>query len=40
VFNFKEPGLPAGKTVKREFVFDIPLTIKEDKLDEPKNNQS
>ena len=38
VFNFKEPGLPAGKTVKREFVFDIPLTIKEDKLDEQKTS--
>ena len=38
MFNFKEAGLPAGKTTKREFVFDIPLTIKEDKFDELKNS--
>lgn len=37
MFAHKETGLAAGKTTKREFVFDIPLTIKDDKFDEPKN---
>jgi len=32
--------LDAGKTSKREFVFDIPLTIKDDKIDEQKNSST
>ena len=30
VFAFKEAGIAANKSTRREFVFDIPLTIKED----------
>lgn len=37
VFAFKETGIPANKSTKREFVFDIPLTIKEDQVEDKKN---
>lgn len=40
VFAYKEAGVAAGKNTKREFVFDIPLTIKEDKVEEPKNSST
>lgn len=38
VFAFKEAGIPAFKSTKREFVFDIPLTIKDDKFEELKTS--
>lgn len=30
LFAFKEPGVLANKTTKREFVFDVPLTTNQD----------
>lgn len=39
MFAFKEPGIGANKTTKREFVFDIPLTIKEDLIEVKKTEK-
>lgn len=30
MFSFKEPGVSANKSTKREFVFDVPLSLKDD----------
>jgi hypothetical protein len=38
MFAFKEPGIGAYKTTKREFVFDIPSTIKEDFIESKRTD--